>query len=176
MSEASSEVVAIEFETPAGETLSFEWHADALAAIDAQAPPDESVWRLGGELDWDEVQRLRVLSARLGDGRLLGLAAILPAGAGGHGEELLAAVIGGDSAFEQLDEALLSTERVADGAPRRVGLELYPQGAEIALRIAGDAVGVTSSEQGGLQRTSVALALRSAAGEGAGLLDLVAPR
>jgi len=175
MTETSSEVVAIEFETPAGETLSFEWRADALAAIDAQAPPDEPVWRLGGELDWDAVERVRVLSARLGDGRVLGIAAILPAGAAGHGEELLAAVIGTDSTFEQLDQALLSTERVAEGPPQRVGLELYPHGAEIALRIAGDAVGVASSEHGGVGRTSIALALRSAAGEGAGILDLLTP-
>ena len=41
--------------------------------------------------------------------------------------------------FEQLHEALLSTEYGPDGRPRRIGLELYPAADSIPIRVAGEA-------------------------------------
>ncbi len=166
-----SEALALEFEAPSGESLRFEWTAETLASFEPD-PHAEPVWRLGGELDWDEVELVRVLSARLDDGRLLALAALRPAGAEGHGDELVAAALGDADSFEQLDEALLSTEYGPDQLPRRVGLELYASENGLAIRIAGDVTAVASSASGAVKRLSAALALRGA-GVGTGALDVL---
>lgn len=172
----TTEAVALEFEAPTGESLSFEWHADALASIDPRGLGERPAWRLGGELDWDRIEAVRLLSGRLGDGRLLALAALRPAGAAGHGEELVAAALGTARSFIQLDEALLSTEQGADGIPRRVGLELHPPEGQMAVRVAGDAVASQAFDEGGLRRLAVGLSLRSPAGDGAGILELLTTR
>jgi hypothetical protein len=166
-----SEVVALVFEAPSGELLRFEWVADELAAL-VPDPGSEPVWRLAGELDWDRVELVRVLSARLEDGRLLAIAGLRPAGAEGHGAELVAGALGNGDSFEQLDEALVSTEYGPDGLPRRVGLELYLTEHGLATRIAADVTGVTSSMAGGVKRVAAALALRGGRA-GAGALDLL---
>jgi hypothetical protein len=168
-----SAAVARVFEAPTGETVRFEWAADELAAIDASAPPPEPIWRLGGELDWDVVGAVRVLSARLDDGRLLAIAALRPAGAAGHGEELVAGALGDAESFEQLEETLLSTEYGPDGKPRRIGLELYASEDGLPLRIAGDVTEVASSNSGGVERVAAALALRGGGISGAGVIDLL---
>jgi hypothetical protein len=168
-----SDAVALEFEAPTGETVRFEWNADELAAIGSSTPPAEPIWRLGGELDWDEIEAVRVLSARLDDGRLLAIAALRPAGAAGHGEELVAGALGEAESFEQLEEALLSTEYGPDGKPRRIGLELYASEDGLPLRIAGDVTGVANSAAGGVERVAAALALRGGGISGAGAIDLL---
>jgi hypothetical protein len=167
------EALGLEFESPTGDALRFEWRPDAFAALDASAPSDEPVWTLGGELDWDEIDSLRVLTARLGDGRLLAVVALRPAGAEGHGDDLVAAAIGDGESFAGVDEPLLSTEYDAEGRPRRLGLELYPGEDGLALRIAADVAAVTSSATGGAARVAAALTVRSPAGAGAGAFDLL---
>ena len=57
---AMTEVLALEFTGPAGDPLRIEWQADALAALDPATADGEPVWRLGGELDWDEIEALRI--------------------------------------------------------------------------------------------------------------------
>jgi hypothetical protein len=166
-----SEALALEFQAPTGETLRFEWQADELASFEPDAAA-EPLWRLAGELDWDEIELVRVLSARLEDGRLLAIAALRPAAADGHGDELVAGALGGAEAFEQLEEALISTEYGPDELPRRVGLELYAAEDGLPHRIAGDVISVTSSSNGGVKRVSAALALRGS-GAGAGTLDVL---
>src|SRR5687767_9374239 len=106
---AIPEAVAVQFESPTGDSLRFDWRPEAFAAFDPSTPPPEPVWTLGGELDWGELDAVRVLSARLGDGRMLAIAALRPAGAA-HGEEVVAGVIGDGTAFAQLEEPLVSTE------------------------------------------------------------------
>ncbi len=113
-----------------------------------------------------------MLSARLGDGRLLAIAALRPVGAPGHGGELITGALGEPGSFSALDETLLSTEYGADRLPRRIGLELYPSADGIAMRIAGDVSALDSSVAGGVKRVSARLALRGAGG-GNGSLDLL---
>jgi hypothetical protein len=168
-----SEELALEFTDPAGEPLRIEWRTEALAALDPTAQDREPVWRLGGELDWDEVETLRVVSGRLDEGRLVAIAALRPAGATGHGEEIVAGALGDSEALDRLAEALLSTEYGADGLPSRIGLELYRDGGALPTRIAGDVTATAASEQGGVRRLSAALALRSSGDAGAGVLDLL---
>jgi hypothetical protein len=60
------------------------------------------------------------------DGGLLAMTAVRPAGAEGHGEERVAAVLcGPDGAPAEVSEALLSTEYGPDGVQRRATLELW---------------------------------------------------
>jgi hypothetical protein len=167
------EALSIEFTDPAGEPLRIEWRGEELAALDRALPDTEPVWRLGGELDWDEVEALRIVSGRLDDGRLVAVAALRPAGAGGHGEELVAGALGKADALAQLAAALVSTEYGPDGLPSRIGLELYHEDGGLPVRVAGDATATASSDQEGVRRVSAALELRSSGDSGVGLLDVL---
>ena len=67
--------VELRFTDPSGDELRFEWPIEALEAIAPGAAGGEPAWRLGGELDWDELETVRLISGRLDDGRLLAVAA-----------------------------------------------------------------------------------------------------
>lgn len=168
-----SETVVLEFQSPDGELLRFEWNADGLAELAGPAPPAEPLWRLGGKLDWDQIEAVRVVSARWAEDRLVAIAAVRPTGSAGHGDEVVAGAIGDLEAFERLDEALVSLEYGPDALPRRLGLELYRGAGAMAIRIAGDATAAHSSHEGGLDRITAAFALRSAGDSGIGVLDVV---
>jgi hypothetical protein len=86
------------------------------------------------------------------DGGLLALTSTLPAGAGGHGEEEVAAVLcDPDAAPVEFEEALLSTEYGEDGAQRRATLELWPEGEDSRpLRGAGTLISSISVRRPGL--------------------------
>lgn len=166
-----ADVVALEFESPAGELLRFEWDEERLAKLQPTAE-SEPVWQLAGELDWDEVERVRVLSARLEDGRVIAIVGLRPTGAEGHGDELTVGLLGSDGSVSGLDESLLSTEYGPDGLPRRIGLELYATEGSLPLRIAGEVTAVSTTSNGGVDRISAALTL-AGAGTGAASLDLL---
>jgi hypothetical protein len=86
------------------------------------------------------------------DGGLLALTSALPARAGEHGEEDVAAVLcDPDAAPVEFDEALLSTEYGEDGVQRRVTLELWPDGEDgQPLRGAGTLISSASVRRGSL--------------------------
>lgn len=165
--------LALEFIDPSGDPLRIEWDSAALSALDPSAPGSAPVWALGGELDWDEIETLRIVTGHLDDGRLLAIAALRPAGAAGHGEELVAGALGDREAFDQLAEALFSTEYGPDGLPRRIGVELYRDDGGLPVRIAGDATASTTEVEGRVRRLSTALALRSSGAAGVGVLDVL---
>ena len=167
--------LAVELVSPAGEELRIEWDEAALAGLDPEAGGGE-LWRLAGELDWDEVESLRVLSGRLEDGRAVAIAALRPAGAAGHGEEAIAGAIVHDSGAEELTEVLLSTEYGPDSDVRRVGLELYPEEDAMPLRVAGDAASAAAEAEGEVRRLRVTLRLRAAGTRGAGVFDVLSRR
>ena len=155
-----TEPIEIEFRSPDGEPLRIEWDREALATL-APGPDDAgTVWRLAGELDWDEVDALRVISGRLADSRTLAIAAIRPAGASGHGEEATAGAIDGPDGLEALEEVLLSTELTDDGTIRRIGLELYRDGDDLPLRVAGDTAESSANREGELMRRRAVCDLR----------------
>ena len=121
---AMTDAVALEFTRPTGEPLRFEWPTEALAALDparrrrARLAPRRRA-RLGRD-------RGGAACSRRGfdDGRLLAVAALRPAGADGPRRRASSpARSATPTAFEQLDETLLSTEYGADGlpAPGRAG-------------------------------------------------------
>ena len=172
-----SEVVALEFEAPTGERLRFEWPAERLAALDGGAPTPSRRGRLAGELDWDEIEAVRVLSGRLDDGRLLAVAALRPAGADGHGDELVAGALGEAERFEQIarDAALDRVRaRRAAAADRPRAL---PRG-EARSRSGSPARPPTNVafEERGVLRDAATLALRSAGAGGAAVFDVLRAR
>lgn len=168
-----SEVFALEFESPQGERLRFEWNPESLERLDSELG-ESTPWRLDGQLDWDEVELVRVLSARFEDGRLFGLAALRPAGAEGHGEEIVvSALVDGNGQLDAIDETLFSVEYDGSGLPRRVGLELYRGEGSMPLRVAGDVIATGGGNGGELERTSAAVSLRLTGAAGSGRLDVL---
>lgn len=161
-----TEAVAIELTAPGGEPVRVEWPAGPR--ID-----EASRWRLAGELDWDEVEALRVVSAALPDGRGLALAAVRPAGAAGHGADAVGAMLIANGAEEEVTEALISAEYGGDGLPRRVGLELYSGGDALPLRVAADVTDVSSDSEGGVVHVRAALEVRLEGKRSAGLYEVL---
>jgi hypothetical protein len=160
-----AESVSVEFSSPSGTTLRFDWPLDRLRTLDAER--DDTVWERAGELDWDEVESVRVLSGRLEDGRLLALADLRPVGAEGHSDDAVSGVVVDEGEPESLAEALISTEYGRDGGLRRVGLE-----EGLPLRVAADATATDEHRDGRVLHRRVTLALR-AGGPGIGVLDIL---
>jgi hypothetical protein len=102
--------------------------------------------------DSDTAVLRRSIGIVFSDGGLLALSAVRPAGAGGHGEETVAAVLcGPDGAPAEVSEALLSTEYGPDGVQRRATLELWTDGEEARpLRGAGTLISASSVRREGL--------------------------
>lgn len=96
--------------------------------------------------------RWRSIGIVFSDGGLLALTAVQPAGADGHGEEEIAAVMcGPDGAPVEVAETLLSTEYGPDGVQRRATLELWPDGEDgQPLRGAGTLISSTPVHRPGL--------------------------
>jgi hypothetical protein len=170
-----SDFFAVEFQTPEGESIYFEWNPESVKNLDGELT-GPTPWQLDGELDWDEIDLIRVLSARFDDGRLLGVAALRPAGAEGHGDDLVvAAMANAEEEVEPVDEALLSVEYDGSGAPRRVQLELHRDEGSMVLRVAGDVTSVVDKPDGQLELTSAALAVRLSGVAGHGRFDFLRP-
>jgi hypothetical protein len=94
----------------------------------------------------------RSIGVTFSDGGLLALSALRPPGAGGHGEEVVAAVLcDPDGAPVEVAETLLSTEYGEDGVQRRATLELWTNGEDAQpLRGAGALISASSIRRPGL--------------------------
>lgn len=95
----------------------------------------------------------RSIGIAFSDGGLLALSAVRPPGAGGHGDEVLAAVLcDPDRGPVEVAEALLSTEYGEDGIQRRATLELWAGDEDPQpLRGAGTLISASSIERPGLR-------------------------
>ena len=143
--------------------------AAALAALVAGGDASEPSWQLEGSLE-PEFTALRVVTGATAEGALLVLCAARPAGATHHDEDAVSAVfVNSEGDQLEIQDALISTEYGADGAIRRLGLELYPEGEEYPVRGAGDAV------EGDSTGERVRLSFRIDGGEGAALHETVRP-
>ena len=91
----------------------------------------------------------RSIGVVFSDGGLLALSAERPAGAGGHGEERVSAVLcDAEGTATEVSEALLSTEYGADGMQRRATLELWTDGEDgQPLRGAGTLIGAAETRR-----------------------------
>jgi hypothetical protein len=89
-------------------------------------------------VDWERIELLRSLTAVLEDGSLLALAAARPAGAAGHGEETVDAVLlDSDGSVARFEEPLLSTQYDSRDRQRRAGVELPAAEEPAPVRGAG---------------------------------------
>ena len=96
-------------------------------------------WELESLPDWERVEGIRLVSALFDDGSALGVAAVRPRGAAGHGDDTLAArVLDADGLRTSTTDALVSVEYDAARRPRRVGIELWPDPDSSPLRVAAD--------------------------------------
>lgn len=95
----------------------------------------------------------RSIGIAFSDGGLLALSAVRPETAGGHGEEVIAAVLcGPDGAPAEVAETLLSTEYGPDGVQRRATLELWIDAEDgHPLRGAGTLISSSMVRHPGLQ-------------------------
>lgn len=150
--------------------LRFTWDGGALRSA---AWTQGAIWRLDGDLG--DASRLRVLSAVLKSGKVLVLAAVRPAGASGHGEELIGAAIADDDGVSTFDEALLSTEYDGDGSVRRIGLELGREGEDYPVRAAGDTTESRAGDRDGLSVACFELRFRLDGSEGDALYEILDP-
>lgn len=101
-----------------------------------------------------QIQR-RSIGIVFSDGGLLALTAVRPPGSGGHGDEVVTAVLcGPDGAPVEATETLLSTEYGTDGVQRRATLELWTDGEEgQPLRGGGTLISATEVQREGLTAT-----------------------
>jgi hypothetical protein len=119
---------------------------------------------------------LRVVSAALGDGTALGLAATQPPAAAGHGEEEIAGFIARpDQDPHPVLEARLSTEYDAGGVIRRAGMELWLDESGPPARGAGDREHVAVVDRGGLTGEAVRMAFRLDGVTGIAVYELLSP-
>jgi hypothetical protein len=100
-------------------------------------PP--SAWELESEPDWSALAGIRLVSAMFEDGAALGVAAIRPRDARGHGDDAVAArFVDAEGGRTATADALLSVEYDSARVPRRLGIELWPDADSAPLRIAAD--------------------------------------
>lgn len=156
--------------------LRVSWGAAGIAAL-ATLPSDDAAFptpQIDGALE--PGQELRLIALAVADGPQVTVAALRPADARGHDEDLVAALVRDSAgATEDVEEALISTEYAADGSVRRIGLELYTPGEQYPLRIGADAARVGSERQGERRVERVALKASVGGRTGGGLLEVARP-
>ena len=133
----------------------------------------QSPWEFDAEPDWVRLDSIRLVSAFFDDGGALGLAALRPSGAHGHDEDVVVARLAtAEGEQATVSEALVSLEYDADGAPRRLGLELWTDPDSSPLRVAADRVGEPGQAS---DRESVPMRFRLDGVNGAGLYEILRP-
>jgi hypothetical protein len=118
--------------TPEPEAVSLE-----VAGAEVRLRWDRSAWHLDSRPDWDRLEGIRLISATFEDGAALGVVAIRPREAGGHGDDAVAARFLDAHGLETVpSEALVSVEYDSARRPRRLGVELWTDPDSPPLRIA----------------------------------------
>ena len=128
-----------------------------------------------GAPDWSTIELTRAVSAWLDDDALGGvaLAGARPAGAGGHAEESVAAVLVEGGEALAVADPRLSTTYDGDGHTRRVGLELWVTEDGYPLRAAGEVLCGTSLDLGALQMDVAFLRWHAEGRDGVGRYEIL---
>jgi hypothetical protein len=153
------------------EPLRLRWDPAASAG-----EPTGSPWSLESEPDWGGLEGIRLVSAHFDDGGLLGFAAVRPSAARGHGDDVVTArLIDAEGVETTTSDALLSVEYDAERAPRRLGLEVWPEPDAAPLRVAADR-DASAGSPGVDDREAVAMSFRFQGTPGAGLFEVLRGR
>ena len=159
-----------------GRAVRLTWSREALELAGVPGADEiPSPWSVEGEVDWDEAEELRLVSALFEDGRELAIAAIRPRGATGHDTESLGAHLVDKDEPVEVREVLLSTEYDAGGLPRRLGLELWVDPEGSPLRVAADREGEVEMSGEGIRRQTARMGFRVAGTAGSGLYEVHRP-
>ena len=173
---ASTESVAFTVELATGEGATrLRW--DSGLTEDTADGSTASPWKLESEPDWRRLELIRLISARFDDGGMLCLAALRPRKALGHGDDVaVARLFDAEGQETTTSDALVSVEYDAQGAPRRLGIELWPEPDSAPVRVAADREGEiesgVESESGG---DAVAMRFRLDGIEGSGRYEILRP-
>jgi hypothetical protein len=163
---ATPEPAVIAVELAGREGARLRW--DPLWTDDASPSP----WRLESEPDWRRLESIRLVSATFDDGAALGVAALRPRDAHGHGDDIVfARLVDADGEETATSEALISVEYDAEGAPRRLGLELWPEPESTPLRVAANRTG--EAEAGSEGRATVPMRFRLGGTSGRGVYEIL---
>jgi hypothetical protein len=166
---ATPEPAVIAVELAGREGARLRW--DPVWAEDASPSP----WQLESEPDWQSVESIRLVSANFDDGAALGLAALRPRNAQGHGDDIvIARLVDADGEETATTEALVSVEYDAEGAPRRLGLELWSDPDSPPVRVAANRSG--EAESGSEGRETVPMRFRLGGTSGNGRYEVVRSR
>jgi len=139
MTSSDAAVVTVELATGEGATR-LRW--DPEVTDDSAQGSTLSPWKLESEPDWRRLELIRLIFARFDDGGVLGLAALRPRKARGHGDDVaVARLVDGEGEETTTSDALVSVEYDAEGVPRRLGIELWPEPDSAPVRVAGDREG-----------------------------------
>jgi hypothetical protein len=133
-----------------------------------------SAWSIDGEVDWGEVQSLRLLAAVFDDGRELAVAAMRPSRVEGHDAETIACHLAQEGEPVDVEETLLSTEYDDTGLARRLGLEVWIEPDSPPLRVAADRDGEPTGSGNGAREVTP-LSLRLDGVPGAGTYEVLRP-
>jgi hypothetical protein len=164
--------VELELAAPRG-PIGVAWELHALRAL-GEGADEGAPWTIEG--DPAGASLVRVLSAALEDGTVLGLAAVKADSTDGHGDEEIAAFIsreGGDP--QPILDARLSTEYDSGGAVRRAGLELWIEESGPPARGAGDRESATEVSHGGLRGEAARMEFRLDGVPGVIVYELLRP-
>lgn len=101
--------------------------------------PMDGDLRVASQPDWGRLEGIRLVSAAFEDGAALGVAAVRPRDAQGHGDDAVTArFVDADGIQITTSEALVSVEYDPARHPRRIGIEVWPDTDSPPLRIAAD--------------------------------------
>jgi hypothetical protein len=133
MATPEPEVISLEV---AGSEVRLRW---SPLAAPGDAGPAAPAWEVASQPDWGRLEGIRLVSAVFEDGAALGVAAIRPRDARGHGDDVVAArYLDADGIQTATSDALVSVEYDPGRRPRRVGIELWPDADSAPLRIAAN--------------------------------------
>ena len=172
---ASAEPITIELgDDEQGKPLRLTWNREAVTS-ESDGESTTSPWRIEGEIDWEQTDAVRLVSATFEEGRELALVAVRPRGATGHADDAVAAYLTDEGESVPVSEALLSTEYDAEGLPRRAGVELIVDPDAAPLRVVGDREGRVEVLGESVRREAVRMAFRLEGMSGRGLYELLRP-
>jgi hypothetical protein len=168
---ATPEPAVVSIELGGDEPVRLRW--DPVATEDDG--PAATAWELESQPDWRHLEGIRLVSAQFDDGSVLGVAALRPREARGHGDDVvIARLVGAEGEETTTSDALVSVEYDAGGAPRRLGIELWPEPDSAPLRVAADREADTEGRSAG-GRDAVALNFRLDGAAGIGLYEVLRP-
>lgn len=145
----------------------------ALAVGDGRADPARSPWSVGGAVDWQDAEALRLISAVFEDGRQLAVAALRTRGADGQDAESVVAHLAEDGEIVTVEAAYISTEYGSDRMPRRLGIEIWTDPERAPLRVAADREAPAAFFEEGVRRESTPMRFRLEGAGGTGLYEVL---